>query len=214
MKNDRFTKVIIPRCVSNNFIISIQRTGFTDSVITGFVITYNDSFLCLEIIDEEYRKNGLCIVRISDIDHYAVAEDESCFKYVLQKKLSLKPSNTMLTLDNCDSTSSLLRSLQRFDGLIGIERELKDDVLCVGLVLSVKNKVFSFLEVDSDAEWVRPFQYKLDDITKISVSGGYMDALWAVAKGELDNYIRECSKMEKSIIIDISPKLVVFKRKT
>ncbi len=67
--------------------------------------------------------------------------------------------------------------------MIAIHQEAISNKVCyIGKVVSVTEKTFTLYDIDSGAEWERPYQRRLSDLTKVDFGGNYEDALWRVAK--------------------------------
>ena len=171
-----------------NQIVDFRRPKLDEEYLRGFVLDYSDTLTLLNVLDSDFYLNGFTVIRNSDVARYRTYDNKDYFLNRALRLKSIKPKRKPRV--DLTNWKTLLLSAQKLFPLITIHREaISNEVCFIGRVASVTDKMFTLYEIDSDAEWDRPYRRKLSDLTKVDFGGGYEDALWRVAKE--DNLIPE-----------------------
>lgn len=166
-----------------NRVVDFKRPKIDNHDLRGFVLDYSDSLTLLNVLDYDFNLNGFSVVRNADIAKYKVYDKDDYFLNMALRLKSIKPARKP-KIDLTDWASVLQTAQKRFP-LITIHREAISNKVCyIGKLISVTEKTFSLFDIDSSANWDRPYRRKLADLTKVDFGGGYEDALWRVAKEE------------------------------
>lgn len=166
-----------------NQVVDFKRPKLDDDEVRGFVLDYSDSFTLLNVLDYDFYLNGFTVIRNSDITRYRTYDKDDYFLNMALRLKSIKPARKPKI--NLSNWESVLRTAQKLFPLLTIRREaISKDVCYIGKLVSVTNKTFTLYDIDPDANWDRPHQRKLADLTKVDFGRGYEDALWRVAKEE------------------------------
>ncbi len=166
-----------------NRVVDFKRPKIDNHDLRGFVLDYSDSLTLLNVLDYDFNLNGFSVVRNADIAKYKVYDKDDYFLNMALRLKSIKPARKP-KIDLMDWASVLQTAQKRFP-LITIHREaISNEVCYIGKLISLTEKTFSLFDIDSSANWDRPYRRKLADLTKVDFGGGYEDALWRVAKEE------------------------------
>ena len=166
-----------------NQVVEFKRPKIDDYKLLGFVLDYSDSLTLLNVLKDDFYLNGFTVIRNSDITKYRAYDKDDYFLNMALRLKSIKPARKP-KIDLTEWASVLQTAQKRFP-LITIHRETISNKVCyIGKLISVSEKTFSLYDIDSSANWDRPYRRKLADLTKVDFGGGYEDALWRVAKEE------------------------------
>ena len=148
----------------------------------GYVLDVGPKFFLLVEVSDEIYFNGFRCIRIQDVRNLKFQASDARFpKLALERRGLRRPPKPDVDLS---STQLMLQSAGRAFTAIAIFREtINHELLHIGHVLDVTEKRISLLEIDPDADWDdKPTEYKISEITQVSMGGGYEDAL-ALAGG-------------------------------
>lgn len=164
-----------------NQVVDFKRPKLDEDYLRGFVLDYSDTLTLLNVLDSDFYLSGFTVFRNSDVKSYRTYDNKDYFLNRALRLKSIKPKRKPRV--DLTSWKTLLLSAQQLFPLITIHREAISNEICyIGKVVSVTEKTVTLYDIDSGAEWDRPYRRSLSDLTKVDFGGNYEDALWRVAK--------------------------------
>lgn len=171
-------KTKIAKVHSEKHFVRFERR-FEDSFIHGYVLDVGPRFFLFGLVSDRLWFDGFECFRIADVRKMRQDPYAEFVKAVLRKRRQRIPKKPRVSMA---SLQQILLSAGRVFPLVTIHLEKIDPEVCyVGRVLSVDREQVSLLHISPGAIWEdKPTDYKLSDITRVSIGGDYEDALYLV----------------------------------
>lgn len=152
---------------------------FEQLPIRGYVRAVGPRFFALELVSDRIRFDGFECLRISDLSVIAPDPYSAFAEAALKMRGEVGEKKARIQVGNIES---ILKSANQAFPLISIHREKVDPNVCqIGKVVKVGRGKVSLLEIRPNATWrMRPDEYRLSEITRVSFGGDYEDALHIV----------------------------------
>lgn len=163
-----------------NVAIRVHRVDIEDGYLNGFVTAVGQNLFVIELISDSIYLDGFVCLRLEDVSH--VDRPAPCWEFLKEALLLRKQRHKDdLTID-CESVSTLLRSIPKSVGLVSVHSETVDpDVCFIGRIVNVGEDKLILDTVSPDAEWhTESMGFQLSDITQIGFGGAYEEALFQV----------------------------------
>lgn len=176
-------EVELDRAISEKTLIQIVRGDFEDScpTIEGQVLASSDSIVCLAVLDDRVRFNGIDIFYRDQITEFDLPSPHAKF-YQTALRLRGDPLPEVPPVD-LSSIRLVLKSVSEVSPLVVIHREVEEPEVCeIGQIKSFDEETFELREIDPDAEWDSgTSNFRYEDVTRVSYGGEYEAALALVA---------------------------------
>lgn len=173
----------LERAMNDNVLVHIVRDAFEESCpeIEGQVLSCSDSIVCVAVLDDRVRFNGIDIFhrdQISEVDLPAPHAD--FYQTALRLRGDARPETPPVDLT---SMRRVLETVSEISPLIVIHREVEEPEVCeIGQIKSFGEDTFQLREIDPDAAWDEgTTELRYDDVTRVSYGGEYEAALALVA---------------------------------
>lgn len=171
------------KAMSDNTLVQIARGEFeaTCPEFDGYVLACSDSLVCLAILDDRIRFNGIEIFYIEQITQLDAPTPHATF---FETAVRLRGDSTpVLPPLNLSSIKSVLESLAKNAPLVVIHRENQDPDICeIGQIAALDSDTFQLREIDPDADWAdETTEFRYADISRVGFGGEYEAALALVA---------------------------------
>jgi hypothetical protein len=149
--------------------------------ISGFVVDFSKSLILLQRFDwNTFQLNGYSVIHCEDIASYRFFHKNEYWQFRAIRKFKLKPK--IPAGISVSSLPSLLESVAKVFPLVTIHRDKINDQVCyIGKLTSVSQKTFTIEDLNCNAEWTGPRQFKFSDVTLVDFGGGYENALAVAA---------------------------------
>lgn len=154
--------------------------------IRGYVTDIGPKFFALQLVSDRIWFDGFECFRIADVKEIKVDPYARFAEAALKKRGESKSKKSGV---NVRDIRSILQSANRVFPLITLHREAVDSTVCqIGRVAEIKRDKVSLLEIRPNATWrSQPDEYRLSEITRVSVGGDYEDALHIVGGNPVQN---------------------------
>lgn len=183
MKN-REAKRLIQALHAPRTVCIRERTA--EGSLYGYIVSLSDMFVLVHKVDGDLICfNGYVALPLREIAEIP-ADDSGDF---LHRALQLKRMEPVRQPDILLwDFPGLLSSADAHFPLITIEIEhLQHDICFIGRVAKLTKKSLTLREIDRSARWNRVEKYRFNDITRVTFSDGYADALWRVSEHEKES---------------------------
>jgi hypothetical protein len=149
--------------------------------ISGFVVDVSESLILLQRCDwDTFQFNGYSVIRSEDVASYRFFDKKEYWKFRAAQHFKLKPKAPAGVL--ISSLPVLLESAAKIFPLLTIHREkINSEVCYIGKLTAVSRKTFTIEDLNCNAEWTGPRQFKFSDVTLVDFGGGYENALAVTA---------------------------------
>ena len=166
-----------------NTLVRIARGEFDETCpeFDGYVLGCSESLMCLSILDDRIRFNGIEIFYRNQITELDVPTPHATFyETALRMRGDLAPDQPPIDLS---SMQSVLESLTKIAPLVVIHRELQEPDICeIGKLTGFDATTFQLREIDPDADWAdEPTEFRYEDVSRVGFGGEYESALALVA---------------------------------
>lgn len=173
----------LERALREKSLVRIVRGEFeaTCPEFDGYILDCSESLVCLAVLDDRIRFNGIEVFYQNQITELDVPTSHATF-YETAIRLRGDPAPALPPLD-LSSMQSVLESLEKTAPLIVIHRELQEPEICeIGQVVGLDAKTFRLREIDPDADWADDAtEFRYEDISRVGFGGEYEAALALVA---------------------------------
>jgi hypothetical protein len=164
-------------------LVRIARGAFEETCpeFDGYVLGFGETLVCLAILDDRIRFNGIEVFYKSQISELeAPTPHATFFETAVRLRGDRVPELPPLDMS---SMKSVLESLSKIAPLVVIHREVQEPDICeIGQIAGVEAKTFQLREIDPDADWAdEPTEFRYEDISRVGFGGEYESALALVA---------------------------------
>ena len=169
--------------LAEHTLVRIARGAFEETCpeFEGVVIGLSDSLVCLAILDDRVRYNGIDTFyrdQVSDLE--IPAPHATFYETALRLRGDCAPQAPPLDLS---SMRDVIDSISTIAPLIVIHRERQEPEICeIGQVTALDAKTFQMREIDPGADWADEVsEFRYEDISRVGFGGEYESALALVA---------------------------------
>lgn len=173
----------LERAFREKSLVQIVRGEFeaTCPEFDGYVLGCSESLVCLAILDDRIRFNGIEVFYQKQISELDIPSPHATF-YETAIRLRGDRAPALPPLD-LSSMQSVLESLEKTTPLIVIYRESQEPEFCeIGQIVGFDAKAFQLREIGPDADWAdETTEFRYEDISRVGFGGEYEAALALVA---------------------------------
>jgi hypothetical protein len=161
--------------------VEIERKAIDDDALSGFVLDHTDELTLIHYVTQDYRLDGYCVIRNSDVTACDVYDRPDCFQNRVFRLRKIRPRRPR-GVEISNWRSAFETAGKKFPLLVLNREAMQHDVIVVGRYVDSTPQTVTLVAISPTAEWLKKTRLRIADVTRLDFSGGYEDALWRVAE--------------------------------